>query len=149
FYSPGWVCPVGWTTATVVGHNMTNSAVPTEVLGRLLDSETAAFCCPNGFKFSFATIIGFDFKRPNLCMSTMVAGDFLYKTCGASGSTARIKSVGRTESLISTWTAVKTEFVNDGADRTMTYWSTYTVTTTYEQLPLQQAITAAPAVQLV
>lgn len=46
FYSPGWMCPVGWTTATVVGHNMTNSAVPTEVLGRLLDSETAAFCCP-------------------------------------------------------------------------------------------------------
>jgi hypothetical protein len=46
FYSPGWICPVGWTTATVVSQNMTNSAVPTEVLGRLLYPETAAFCCP-------------------------------------------------------------------------------------------------------
>jgi hypothetical protein len=46
FYSPGLFCPSGWTTATVVSADMTDSIRASEVLSRMSHDETAAFCCP-------------------------------------------------------------------------------------------------------
>ena len=47
FYSPGLLCPSGWTTATVVTAEMTGSLQAADVFNWLLSGETAAFCCPS------------------------------------------------------------------------------------------------------
>lgn len=47
FYSPGLLCPAGWTTATVVSQDMTDSIRATDIFSLMRRDETAAFCCPS------------------------------------------------------------------------------------------------------
>jgi hypothetical protein len=46
FYSPGLLCPAGWTTAEVISGNMTDNAKANELFGGIAHDETAAFCFP-------------------------------------------------------------------------------------------------------
>lgn len=45
-YSPGLVCPAGWTIATMVSAEMTDRLTARDVISRLEHGETAGFCCP-------------------------------------------------------------------------------------------------------
>ncbi|KAK3303655.1 uncharacterized protein B0T15DRAFT_401777 [Chaetomium strumarium] len=81
FYSPGLLCPEGWTTATVVSSDMTDSVRALDIISLLTSDETAAFCCPTGFTFSYPIIVPSFATAPPRCMSGMFEGGFVYRTC--------------------------------------------------------------------
>ncbi|KAK4156573.1 hypothetical protein C8A00DRAFT_12483, partial [Chaetomidium leptoderma] len=156
FYSPGLVCPAGWTTATVVNINITDSIRAIEVIRRMSHDETAAFCCPTGFTFTYAFFDASIEGDGPRCYSTMIEGDFVYQLCSTDGNDElRTVSIGTgviTSTFRSTSIATYT-FSNDEEEQSpwgLTTWTASIILTVVETPDaLRGAITTAPVVQLV
>ncbi|AEO63919.1 uncharacterized protein THITE_2039480, partial [Thermothielavioides terrestris NRRL 8126] len=151
FYSPGWVCPAGWTTATVVSRNMTDSIRATDIFSLLTPDETAGFCCPSGYTYSHPTVLPSSVPYGPRCISTMIQGDFVYQECGADGkSELHTVAVGTGKfTTLTSWAT--TEFDSDWDGFEWTTWAatTDTVISTITIDAPRNAMTTAPAVQLV
>ncbi|KAK0707955.1 hypothetical protein B0H67DRAFT_457979, partial [Lasiosphaeris hirsuta] len=89
FYSPGILCPYGWTTATTVAPGEVASGTDSaeQVRSLLRDDETAAFCCPQDFTIGlgmYGATKGYTFENPPGCYWGTSDGDFTYMTCDAT-----------------------------------------------------------------
>ncbi|GAB1315530.1 hypothetical protein MFIFM68171_05740 [Madurella fahalii] len=156
FYSPGLSCPQGWTTATVASRNMTDIVKATAMFSLMYPEETAAFCCPSGFAFSYGLFDSTYWNIPPRCVSAMVEGDFNYWTCGINGETTtselRTFAINSGEiTTVATSTEVTTRYESapdldsSGEATTETVTMTSTITTKAPTV----AMTLVPAVQLV
>ncbi|KAK0673140.1 hypothetical protein QBC41DRAFT_242021 [Cercophora samala] len=153
YYSPGLYCPMGWETATKLTHGMTDSVRAINILRALSTDETAAFCCPSGFTFSYTVWSSTD-ALP-YCASTMIEGTFTYWTCNSGGySLEQTLRVGETV-IMST---VASERLAVQATTTVVsplnvYGRQYIHTVGHSiqdpTLVVSSAITRAPAIQLV
>ncbi|EAQ85360.1 predicted protein [Chaetomium globosum CBS 148.51] len=155
-YSPGLVCPSGWTTATVVSAEMTDSFSARDVIGRLEKGETAAFCCPAGFDFLYGSVNPYTATVGPRCVSTMFEGTFSFTHCGVYDKNTFGEVIAGTDTIVSTIPSTSTrietfEVGNPGGSGPK--WNTTTIiiplVLTTTQKPLESATTLAPAVQLV
>ncbi|KAK4171329.1 hypothetical protein QBC36DRAFT_305366, partial [Triangularia setosa] len=156
YYSPGLYCPMEWEIATKLTHGMTDSVRAINILQALSIDETAAFCCPSGFTFSYTGWSSTD-ALP-YCASTMIEGTFTYWTCNPRGySLDQTLRVGETITI--TIPIATSEHLRIRATDTLVplpdvYARQYAVGTSKfsTQAPIlvvSSAITRAPAIQLV
>ncbi|KAK0744376.1 hypothetical protein B0T21DRAFT_280510 [Apiosordaria backusii] len=154
YYSPGLYCPMGWETATKLTHGMTDSVRAINLLRALSTDETAAFCCPSGFTFSYTVWSSTD-ALP-YCASTMIEGTFTYWTCNPGGySLEQTLHVGETITIATTTSDRLTNRATGTAGALKDiHGRQYTVGTPSlshqaATLVVSSAITRAPAIQLV
>ncbi|KAH6640301.1 hypothetical protein F5144DRAFT_589813 [Chaetomium tenue] len=154
-YSPGLVCPSGWTTATVVSAEMTDRFSARDVIGKLEKGETAAFCCPTGLEFVYGSVNPLAASAGPRCVSTMFEGTFSFTHCGANDKNTLSEVIVGTDTVASTISSTSTRietFEVGNPSGSGPRWNTTTIiiplllTTT--QKPLGIATTLAPAVQL-
>ncbi|KAK4234422.1 hypothetical protein C8A03DRAFT_18680, partial [Achaetomium macrosporum] len=154
FYSPGLLCPAGWTTATVVSSDMTDSVRALNIISLLASEETAAFCCPTGFTFSYPTIIPSLATGPPRCISGIFEGGFLYRTCHPAAlagpiteTTTAAVGTGKNTFLTTRYTTIQETFSADGSVSTTSVAGIFV--TEYTTQAWLTAFTRAPAIQLV
>ncbi|KAK1828062.1 hypothetical protein QBC39DRAFT_265920, partial [Podospora conica] len=161
FYSPGIVCPNGWTTATTIEYDLSSPAnsllEPTTLLS---NGETAALCCPQGLDLQLQenTDIA-PFVKGIYCVTTLLSSHLSYRTCRTndqpSGSPTKAEigtSWWQTTNMRPTRTATVTLWSVIGPPDAHPYTSTWTFfdfPTTAVQPTLFDAYTVAPAIQLV
>ncbi|KAI0870089.1 hypothetical protein GGS24DRAFT_511232 [Hypoxylon argillaceum] len=79
FYSPGISCPSGYATSCVATGSV-DGGFPFQF--PLLDSETAAGCCPTGFYCRHEPLVG----QPQTCYSVVTTGSFPVVGCSSGTS---------------------------------------------------------------
>ncbi|KAK3988035.1 hypothetical protein QBC44DRAFT_207889, partial [Cladorrhinum sp. PSN332] len=158
FYSPGLVCPNGWTTATVISRGMTDSIRAIEILRLMTADEIAEFCCPSGFTFRYADQSSAEWLAN--CESTMIEGNFRFWACNSEGySLESTVTVGMTTTIVVTpsqTTASARRMARQYATATppappvsTTVRAAATPTLSAVTSVLSRAVTRAPAIQLV
>lgn len=160
FYSPGIICPNGWTTATTIEFDPSHSANsllhPTTLIG---DGEMAALCCPQGLVLQLQenTAIA-PFVKGAYCVTTLLNSQLSYWTCKAtdqpSGSPTKAEigtSWWQTTNMRATRTTTVELFsiIRPSATPYTSTWTMFDFPTTVIQPTLFYAFTVAPAIQLV
>lgn len=86
FYSPGMICPNGWTTATTIEYdpsNLENSLLEPATL--ISDGETADLCCPQGLDLQLQENTGIaPVVKGAYCVTTLLNSQLSYWTCKAT-----------------------------------------------------------------
>ncbi|KAK4198772.1 hypothetical protein QBC40DRAFT_204326 [Triangularia verruculosa] len=150
YYSPGIYCPMGWETATKLAHGMTDSVRAIAILRALSTDETAAFCCPSGFTFSYTVWSSTD-ALP-YCASTMIEGIFTYWTCNPRGySLEQTLHMGQEITIVATTSDHAVIRATNAPHSSQDLYGRQDVTVPEvgTTLVVSSAITRAPAIQLV
>ncbi|KAK3332882.1 hypothetical protein B0T19DRAFT_483045 [Cercophora scortea] len=129
FYSPGHLCPAGWTTVTVLSSRGTYRAIAQGFIDQLQADETAAICCPRGVDFDVKTT----WALAPMCRSTAVSQVFQHDSCSGLESNLQAESLGDITVTGSSTTVIGTSTI-----------PMFSSITTH-----QYAFTMAPVVQLV
>ncbi|KAK1759873.1 hypothetical protein QBC47DRAFT_398674 [Echria macrotheca] len=153
YFSPGLVCPHAWTTIASFTSGMSeDGSGAQDIVSRLSDGETAAYCCPSGFDIHLErpddTADWAQSVTPPCCISSTTTGSFSYFSCDyqKSGGQGSGFSLGSTTLNIRTTIMTESASIDDNGN-TQTWTTTLD---TYTEIPtvFDTAYSVVPAVLL-